>query len=277
MVLLPKALSFTIKTKTVVKTISMKMTIERKERNSYPNRRDFLGSIAIIAAVNPNPIPCFAEEINSVVLTGEPLEMKTFLDPKGLFAITVPTQFYTIRRMAKGDLPDEKTGIGRRGSSIFNAGNLLKSQIIAVERYPIEVLLRDAGITPSGDLTTFKSIGDSTTIAKLISNRRDRDKNAQSLTTLVPGSVKTSDDGKTIYFQLRQKIDMQKPELYKEQTGLDELIRFTVVKATLTSNDGQLLGVFASALLQDYDGTTDGPAIRESVNSFVALDQSKLI
>lgn len=70
---------------------------------------------------------------------------------------------------------------------------------------------------------------------------------------------------------------MQKPELYKEQTGLDELIRFTVVKATLTSNDGQLMGVFASALLQDYDGTTDGPAIRESVNSFVALDQSKLI
>jgi len=127
-------LSFTIKTKTVVKTLSMKMTIERNERNSYPNRRDFLGSIAIIAAVNPNPIPCLAEEINSVVLTGEPLVMKTFIDPKGLFAITVPDQFYTIRRMAKGDLPDEKTGIGRRGSSIFNAGNLLKSQIIAVER-----------------------------------------------------------------------------------------------------------------------------------------------
>lgn len=138
-------------------------------------------------------------------------------------------------------------------------------------------MLRDAGITPSGDLSTFKSIGDPATIANLISNRRDRDKNAQSLTTLVPGSVKTSDDGKTLSFQLRQKIDMQKPELYKEQTGLDELIRFTVVKATLTSNDGQLMGVFASALLQDYDGTTDGPAIRESVNSFVALDQSKLI
>ena len=82
--LLPKTLSFTIKTKTVVKTLSMKMTIERNERNSYPNRRDFLGSVAIIAAVNPNPIPCLAEEINSVVLTGEPLVMKTFIDPKGV-------------------------------------------------------------------------------------------------------------------------------------------------------------------------------------------------
>ena len=62
------------------------------------------------------------------------IEMKEFVDPYGLFAINVPNGFYTLRRKAKGDLPDEKTGKGRRGSSIFTAGNMAKAEIIAVER-----------------------------------------------------------------------------------------------------------------------------------------------
>ena len=62
------------------------------------------------------------------------VEMKEFVDPYGLFSIKVPQGFYTIRRKAKGDLPDEKTGKGRRGSSIFTAGNMAKAEVIAVER-----------------------------------------------------------------------------------------------------------------------------------------------
>ena len=62
------------------------------------------------------------------------IEMKEFVDPYGLFSINVPNGFYTLRRKAKGDLPDEKTGKGRRGSSIFTAGNMAKAEVIAIER-----------------------------------------------------------------------------------------------------------------------------------------------
>lgn len=63
-----------------------------------------------------------------------PVDMKLFVDPKGLFSIIVPSRFFKLRRTDKGDLPDEKTGKGRRGSSIFTAGDLGKAEIIAVER-----------------------------------------------------------------------------------------------------------------------------------------------
>jgi hypothetical protein len=66
--------------------------------------------------------------------TIEAVETKTFVDPQGYFAITVPKSFFTIRRSAKGDLPDSKTGQGRRGSSIFTAGNMAKAEVVAVER-----------------------------------------------------------------------------------------------------------------------------------------------
>lgn len=59
------------------------------------------------------------------------LEMKIFEDT--LFTVEVPTSFFTLRRTQKGDLPDAKTGKGRRGSSIFTAGNMAKAEVIAVE------------------------------------------------------------------------------------------------------------------------------------------------
>ena len=64
---------------------------------------------------------------------GNSVEMKTFVDPYGMFDIEVPQDFYTLRRTAKGDLPDAK-GKGRRGSSIFTAGNMAKAEVVAVER-----------------------------------------------------------------------------------------------------------------------------------------------
>ena len=59
------------------------------------------------------------------------VEMKQFDD--SLFSLKVPKDFCTLRRTQKGDLPDEKTGKGRRGSSIFTAGNMAKAEVIAVE------------------------------------------------------------------------------------------------------------------------------------------------
>jgi len=45
-----------------------------------------------------------------------------------------------------------------------------------------------------------------------------------------------------------------------EQTGMSELVRVTLAKATLDSNDGQMMAVFASALRQDFMDV-DGPAL----------------
>ena len=85
--------------------------------------------------------------------------------------------------------------------------------------------------------------------------RRDKDKSTQTRTNLLTDSVRLSEDGKTLYFSLSTAIDVQKPELLLEQEGVSELVRITQAKATLTSNDGQLLAVFgASALQQDYIG-----------------------
>mmetsp|Transcript_14133 Transcript_14133/g.21199 ORF Transcript_14133/g.21199 Transcript_14133/m.21199 type:complete len:290 (-) Transcript_14133:1-870(-) len=235
-------------------------------------RRNFLESVftsAIASVTVASAAPAIAVDITSA-----PVEMKTFVDPKGLFALNIPKGFFAIRRTAKGDLPDEKTGKGRRGSSIFTAGDMGKAEVIAVERFPTFALLADEGITPVGDLSSFPSIGDPTAVANLIALRRDKDKKGQARTFLVPNSVSVSEDGLTLRFEMATEIDVQKPELLLEQTGVSELKRITLAKATLTSADGQMLAVFASALQQDFDGV-DGVALKDAVDSFVATDQSK--
>jgi len=260
------------------------------EKKKYQERRDFLQAVistatmlvssqsatAVNAPTFTNLSSSFAEKGGFTIAeaTVNTVEMKTFVDPKGLFAINVPKRFFAIRRTIKGDLPDEATGKGRRGSSIFTAGDMAKAEVVAVERFPTKVLLEEEGIDSSGDLSTFPSIGNPTAIANLITLRRDRDKQQQSKTTVIPNSVSVSEDGKTLYFRLSSSVDVQKPELLMEQTGVSELVRMTLAKATLLSNDGQMMAVFASALQQDYK-TEDGPALEESVESFVAVDQSK--
>jgi hypothetical protein len=239
------------------------------EQNNAPGRRQFLGHVLVPSLAS------FVTTSNRAVaaeITSTSIEMKTFVDPIGLFVINVPKRFFAIRRTVKGDLPDEQTGKGRRGSSIFTAGDLAKAEVIAVERFPTAALLIEEGIQPTVDLTTFPSIGDPIAVAKLISLRRDRDKPGQSRTEVVPDSVSVSDDGKVLTFRLITDIDVQKPELLMEQTGLSELKRITLAKATLTSGDGQMMAVFASALQQDFQGE-DGNALQNAVDSFVAINQ----
>lgn len=60
--------------------------------------------------------------------------MKDFIDPQGLFTIRIPKSYFALRRTGKGDLPDPKTGTGRRGSSIFTAGDMQKAEVVAIER-----------------------------------------------------------------------------------------------------------------------------------------------
>jgi hypothetical protein len=152
---------------------------------------------------------------------------------------------------------------------------MAKAEVIAIERFPVVVLLEEEGIVPTGDLTSFPAIGKSEAIAELIASRRDRERQSNTMrSNVIPGSVKLYDDGKTLEFELSTEIDVQKPDLLLEQTGLDRLIRKTLAKATLSSNDGQMMAVFASALSQDWD-YEDGVALKAAVDRFTATDQSQ--
>lgn len=100
---------------------------------STSSRREWMktiaaSSLAVATTATTTTRPSFADDAAAA------LDMKTFVDPQGLFALRVPSTFYTLRRTVKGDLPDAKTGKGRRGSSIFTAGNMAKAEVIAVER-----------------------------------------------------------------------------------------------------------------------------------------------
>ena len=91
-------------------------------------RRECLSCLVIGAPfVVVDPVRVLAEDLT----IASRAEMKFFEDP--LFVVSVPKSFFTLRRTQKGDLPDAKTGKGRRGSSIFTAGNMAKAEVIAVE------------------------------------------------------------------------------------------------------------------------------------------------
>ena len=141
----------------------------------------------------------------------------------------------------------------------------------AMTRFPTRVLLEENGIEPTGDLSTFPAIGEAFAVAKLINLRREQDKTGNTM--IFPESVTLSDDKKEIRFKMKTEIEVQKPELLMETYGVRQLFRLTSAKATLNSNDGNMLAVFASALEQDFVGR-DGEALEEAVNSFRVTDQS---
>jgi hypothetical protein len=95
-----------------------------------------------------------------------------------------------------------------------------------------------------------------------------------SNTQLIPGSIYLTSDGKELSFQLKTEIEVQKPDLLLEQTGVSELYRVTTAKASLRSNDGNLMAVYGSALETDFNGP-DGAILQEAVNSFRVNDLSK--
>ena len=231
-------------------------------------------SVVVVASPFIGINPAVAE---TAAATDAPVEMKLFTDES--FTLTLPKRFFALRRRAKGDLPDEKTGQGRRGSTLFNAGDLAKAEVIAVERFPVKVLLEEAGVSPdaivSADLSTIQKLGSAETIAELLALRRDKDKPGSGNRSIVQkDSVKISEDGKTLQFALRANIEVQKPDELFKQMGVYGLYRDSLCKATLESEDGNMLAVFASALEQDFEGP-DGVALRQSVDSFRALKQAQ--
>jgi len=232
-------------------------------------RRNWLGGAVAAATLASSPRIARAGDAPPAA---PPLATKEFVDPAGFFALRVPEGFYTLRRTQKGDLPDARTGRGRRGSSIFTAGNMAKAEVVAVERFPTRVLLEENGIEATGDLGTFPAIGEARAVASLIVARREKDAANQGARVLE--SVEVSPDGKTLSFRLKTEIDVQKPELLLEQTGVSRLFRVTVAKATLDAGDGNIMAIFASALEQDFANGVDGPALEDTVRSFAATVRS---
>lgn len=275
-----------------MKDMSMKMNNDSNNNNNNNNdtsRRNWLVSASLNVLLAQSTI-ARADDITSTVaatvtvadaetttaaaasLVPAPLDMKEFVDPAGLFSLRVPVGFFTLRRTSKGDLPDSKTGKGRRGSSIFSAGNMAKAEVVAVERFPTRVLLEENGIEATGDLSTFPAIGNPKAVANLIVLRREKD-TQNTVGKKIIDNVGITDDGKELKFRLKTEIDVQKPELLLEQTGLSQLFRITLAKVTLDSNDGNIMAIFASALEQDFTNGVDGPALEETVNSFQATKQ----
>ncbi|CAM9867815.1 unnamed protein product [Heterosigma akashiwo] len=145
-------------------------------------------------------------------------------------------------------------------------------------RFPVTVLLSEQGISTKGDLSNFKTILPPATMATLMYLRREKDRQGgNTVTELIKDSVSVSEDGKELRFMLRTEIQVQKPDLLKEQTGYSEVVRITLAKALLKSNDGNIMAVYASALQQDMDDTADGLALKDAVESFSVTDQSNKV
>ncbi|GMH62370.1 hypothetical protein TrRE_jg12110, partial [Triparma retinervis] len=163
-------------------------------------------------------------------------KMEKFVSDKE-FSLKVPTSFYVLKRKDKGDLPDSN-GNGRRGATVFTAGQMKKASVIAVERFPTKTLLEEAGIASSGDLSTFPSISiNAAKLADLLNARREKERgaSAKARSVVQPSSASFVSDTE-LRFRLRADIDVQKPELLMEQEGVSELIRYTDAKALLTKS-----------------------------------------
>jgi len=200
-----------------------------------------------------------------------PLTMTNYVDKEeGEFALRVPTKFYILRRKDKGDLPD-KNGNGRRGATIFTAGNMASASVIAVERFPVKSLLDEAGIASGGDLTSFRGLGiGAEKLAELLNLRREKERNNSKARTLVmkEGGNTPMLENETLRFQLRSDIDVQKPELLLEQEGVSELVRFTDAKALIKK--GEMYVIYGGALRQFYE-KEEGEALKDAVASFTVL------
>ena len=114
------------------------------------------------------------------------------------------------------------------------------SRFLISQRYPVEVLLAENGIAPTGDMTSFPALGEANAIASLIVARREKESINQGTRKIE--NVNVSPDGKELTFRLRTEIDVQKPELLMEQFGVAQLFRITVAKASLEASDGNILG-----------------------------------
>ena len=98
---------------TTTTTTSLNVISSRRSALQDVAKRITVASGIVASSSLIGPTSALAE----TAMDAAPVEMKLFSDE--LFVVNIPKRFFALRRRAKGDLPDEKTGQGRRGSSIF--------------------------------------------------------------------------------------------------------------------------------------------------------------
>ena len=136
------AFGFTDNSSTNLKQNNLEVLTQRRQfiYSTAITIASWTGATPFISPVNAIDVESLPTEASKIV---EEVTMKTFVDSASpsLFAINVPQRFFSIRRTSKGDLPDAKTGKGRRGGTIFSAGDMAKAEVIAVERYVRNVVI----------------------------------------------------------------------------------------------------------------------------------------
>ena len=136
------AFRFTDNSSTNLKQNNLEVLTQRRQfiYSTAITIASWTGATPFISPVNAIDVESLPTEASTIV---EEVTMKTFVDSANpsLFAINVPQRFFSIRRTSKGDLPDAKTGKGRRGGTIFSSGDMAKAEVIAVERYVRNVVI----------------------------------------------------------------------------------------------------------------------------------------
>jgi hypothetical protein len=126
-----------------------------------------------------------------------------------------------------------------------------QAEIVSAQIVSVPQLLADIGVLPTGDFSTWESIGSAKAIADLLAANRDGDaKQRGGLASKVdPASVAVS--GRSLSFLTVTSVAVQRPDKLLEAQGVSELRRITRARADLR-RDGTLLVLWASALEQDW-------------------------
>lgn len=198
--------------------------------------------------------------------------LERYVDPKGVFALELPKQFYRIRRTIEGD-------IIRRGNAIFSAGDLTKNEIVSLERYPALAVAKLEGIGPllpngpDGPVTALAQLGKPLAVAKLLAERRDdlcasQAKNggaAVAASVVSPDSVRFDADeaaGGVLRFEMVSTI--------RDRDGLIATRRTLLARAQITPGNGELLCLWAGCADVDWQRSEE-PLLRKIVETFEVL------
>jgi len=230
----------------------------RMSEDGQVSRRQALASLAATSVVGLGQVQA-ASAAGAPVLTKTSdtavVPLTEFKDAEAGFSIALPKFYF-------------KSSRGKKLGTLFVAGNLQTAQIISVQRLSVEKLLADVGVVPTGDLSSWPSIGSAAKVAELLAFVRDGDAKQQSG---LPSKVEADSvklDGNILRFKMVTPIAVQRPDKLKESQGITELNRITEVRAELTP-PGQTVIVWASALEKDYN--EGAAALLRSVASSLTL------
>jgi len=269
----PLTLPLTSTTKLMLKAHKDKDKDKLNDSNiNHQTRREIMKSMQ---AVTLSSILTLSPSITNAAETDK-MAMTLYEDPNGLFKIRIPKGFFIFRR--PGNPTNKDKTKSRKGSSIFTSGDIGKAEIVSVDRFTTASFLEEEGGVrivdkTIDDLSSFDKIGNTQTIANYIILRRNKEQQQINTNALAkPENITLSPDNKTLIFEYSTRINVQKPDLLKEQIGVDELFRITLVKIDLHSNDGFMNVCYASALQTEFY-TEDGVLLRDAVDSFEVFEQ----